>query len=75
LWARHPWSRTLTKLVTRTAGLARRARPVPSWSGDGPIEEAMMRSIFALILLALVGVGIAAAPAVACDYHTTYNGS
>jgi hypothetical protein len=35
----------------------------------------MMRSIVALILLALVGVGMLAAPAVACDQHTTYNGS
>lgn len=34
-----------------------------------------MRSIFALILLALVGVGVVTAPALACDYHTTYNGS
>jgi hypothetical protein len=35
----------------------------------------MMRSIFALILLALVGVGMLAAPAAACDQQTTYNGS
>lgn len=34
-----------------------------------------MRSIFALILLALVGVGVMAAPAVACDQQTTDNGS
>jgi hypothetical protein len=35
----------------------------------------MMRSILALIVLALVGVGVVAAPAVACDEHVTYNGS
>jgi len=34
-----------------------------------------MRSILALILLALVGVGVVAAPAVACNDHATYNGS
>jgi hypothetical protein len=34
-----------------------------------------MRSIFALVLLALVGVGIVAAPAMACPEHTSYNGS
>jgi len=35
----------------------------------------MMRSIFALIVLALVGVGVVAAPAIACNEHATYNGS
>jgi hypothetical protein len=35
----------------------------------------MMRSILALIVLALVGVGVVAAPAVACNEHATYNGS
>lgn len=34
-----------------------------------------MRSIVALVLLALVGVGMIAAPAVACPEHTSYNGS
>jgi hypothetical protein len=34
-----------------------------------------MRSILALVLLALVGVGVMAAPAVACPDHVTYNGS
>ena len=34
-----------------------------------------MRRILALIVLALVGVGVVAAPAVACDEHATYNGS
>jgi hypothetical protein len=34
-----------------------------------------MRSVIALILLTLVGVGVAAAPAVACPYSASYNGS
>jgi hypothetical protein len=34
-----------------------------------------MRRFFALALLALVGVALVAAPAVACDQQTTYNGS
>ena len=34
-----------------------------------------MRSILALIVLALVGVGVVAAPAVACNEQATYNGS
>jgi len=34
-----------------------------------------MRRILALIVLALVGVGAVAAPALACDEHVTYNGS
>jgi hypothetical protein len=34
-----------------------------------------MRRFFAFALLALVGVGMLAAPAVACDQQTTYNGS
>jgi len=34
-----------------------------------------MRRIIALIVLALVGVGVVAAPAVACNEHATYNGS
>jgi hypothetical protein len=38
-------------------------------------KEAMMRSVFALILLALVGIGVVAAPAVACPDHASYNGS
>jgi len=35
----------------------------------------MMRSILALIVLALVGAGVVAAPAIACNEHATYNGS
>jgi hypothetical protein len=37
----------------------------------------MMRSILALVLLALVGVATVAAPALACPEHTAaaYNGS
>ena len=34
-----------------------------------------MRSIVAVLLLVLVGVGIVAAPAAACPEHTAYNGS
>jgi len=34
-----------------------------------------MRRVFALALLALVGVGVMAAPAVACPEHTAYSGS
>ncbi len=34
-----------------------------------------MRRVFALALLALVGVGVVAASAVACPEHTAYNGS
>ncbi|GEM_PF-3422742 len=36
-----------------------------------------MRSILALVLLALVGIGAAVAPAAACPEHTAqaYNGS
>ena len=72
--ARDPWLRAHI-LVTLKAGLARVPAPVPSWSCDGPTKEAKMRSILALILLALVGVGVVATPAVACDEHTTYHGS
>jgi hypothetical protein len=35
----------------------------------------MMRRVFALALLALVGVGVMAVTAVACPEHTAYNGS
>lgn len=34
-----------------------------------------MRSILAVIVLVLVGVGVVASPAVACDQQTTDNGS
>jgi len=34
-----------------------------------------MRGILAVILLVLVGVGVVAAPALACPEHTAYNGS
>jgi len=34
-----------------------------------------MRSILALVLLALVGIGVVAAPAMACPYQSSYNGS
>ncbi len=34
-----------------------------------------MTILLALIVFALVGVGVVAAPAMACDQHATYNGS
>jgi len=34
-----------------------------------------MRRVFALILLALVGVGVMATPVMACPEHSAYNGS
>ena len=34
-----------------------------------------MRRVFALALLALVGIGVVSAPAMACPEHSAYNGS